>query len=201
MNRRHSLMRHSRPVAALIAAVCTITLALAGCGAGQITQTDSQAAAVDGASGDVGGTIALRDVLIPAPSNSDGSYPAGSSAPVLLTIINQGASADELISVSSPAADRVLVLGTRTIPPGTNITSAIAAIPGTGQPQSPLVAGQLRIVLNTAQPLRAGLNTPVTFVFRNAGTLTVPVPMAAPADSTGEVVESSGHGTESGGHG
>ncbi|MGH3935376.1 MAG: copper chaperone PCu(A)C [Pseudonocardiaceae bacterium] len=193
-------MRRSCPAAALLTTVCAIALALAGCSAGQITQTDSQMAAVDGASGDVGGTIALRDVLIPAPSNSDGSYPARSSVPVLLTIINQGASADELISVTSPAADRVLVLGTRTIPPGMNVTSAIAAIPGTGQPQSPLVAGQLRIVLTTTQPLRTGLNTPVTFVFRNAGTLTVPVPMAAPPDSAGEAVESSGHSTESGGH-
>ncbi|MGH4002484.1 MAG: copper chaperone PCu(A)C [Pseudonocardiaceae bacterium] len=201
MSRRHRLMRHSFPTAALISAICAIALALAGCAAGQITQTDSQVAAVDGAYGDVGDNIALRDVLILAPSSSDGTYPAGSNVPVLLTIVNQGASADELISVTSPAADRVLVLGTRTIPPGTNVTSTLTSVPGTGQSQSPLVVGQLRIVLNTTQPLRAGLNTPVTFVFRNAGTLTVPVPMAVPPDPAGEVVESSGHDAESGGHG
>lgn len=201
MSRRHRLMRHSFPATALIAAACAIALALTGCSAGQITQTDSQMAAVDGAYGDVGDRIALRDVLIPAPSSSAGTYPAGSNVPVLLTIVNQGTSPDELISVTSPAADRVLVLGTRTIPPGTNVTSTIASAPGTGQPQSPLVVGQLRIVLNTTQPLRVGLNTPVTFVFRNAGTLTVPVPMAVPPSSAGEVVESSGHSAESDGHG
>jgi periplasmic copper chaperone A len=201
VSRRHRLMRHCLPAAALVTVICASAPALASCSAGQITQTDSQVAAVDGAYGDVGNSIALRDVLIPAPSSSDGTYPAGSNVPVLLTIVNQGTSADELISVTSPAADRVLVLGTRIIPPGTNVTSTVASVPGTGQPQSPLVAGQLRIVLDTTQPLRAGLNTPVTFAFRNTGTLTVLVPMAAPPDSAGDVVESSGHDTESGGHG
>jgi hypothetical protein len=64
--------------------------------------------------------------------------------------------------------------------------------------------GELRIVLNTTQPLHAGLNTPVTFVFRNAGTVTMSVPMAALPDSAGEVPESSEvpeRSEESSGHG
>lgn len=204
MNRRHRSMRRPLAVTALIAACCATVAALAGCSAGQITQTDSQVAAVDGANGDLG-NIALRDVLIPwktLPPSRDGTYRAGSNVPVLLTIVNQGASTDELIAVTSPAASRVLVLGTSTIPPGTNVTSTGGSTPAAVQ--SPLVAGELRIVLNTTRPLRVGLSTPVTFVFRDAGRVTMPVPIAAPPGSAGEVGEVGkvGESTEeSGGHG
>ncbi|MGH3898951.1 MAG: hypothetical protein ACRDTA_12020 [Pseudonocardiaceae bacterium] len=202
MSRRHRSMWRPLAVTALIAACCAIATAL-GCSAGQITQTDSQVAAVDGAYGDVGDNIALRDVLIPLPPGRNGTYPAGSNVPVLLTIVNQGTNTDELIAVTSPAADQALVFGTKIIPPGANVTSTDGSSPAGVQPLSPLVAGQLRIVLTTTKPLRAGLNTPVTFVFRNAGEVTVPVPMAATQDTAGEapqneVPQNSG---ESNGHG
>jgi periplasmic copper chaperone A len=188
VSRQPWLMRRPLVVTALIAACCATALALVGCGAGQITQTDRQVAAVDGAQGD-NGNIALRNVLIPYPPNSNGIYPPGSSVPVLVTIVNQGISADELIAVTSPAASQVLVLGATTIPSGRTVTSTL----GGAQVTSPLVAGELRIVLINTQPLRAGLDTPVTFVFRNAGKVSLPVPMAEPPNSAGEVIESSGH--------
>lgn len=178
-----SLMRVPLTVAARIVACCAAALALVGCGAGQITQTDSQVSAVDGASGNVGNVIALRNVLIPYPHNQQGIYPAGSVVPVVLTIINQGNSTDELIAVTSPVAVQALVLGTTQIPPGTTVTSTAGAVPVNGEPTSPLVAGELRVVLTTTQPLHAGLNTPVTFQFRNAGKVTLPVPMATPPNS------------------
>lgn len=206
VSRRHRFTRRPLAVTALITASCAAALTV-GCGAGQITQTDSQVAAVDGAYGDVGNNIGLRDVLIPLPPDRNGTYPAGSSVPVLLTIVNQGTTADELIAVTSPAARQAFVFGTKVIPPGTNVTSTAGSTPAGAQPLSPLIAGQLRIVLTTTTPLRAGLNTPVTFVFRNAGEVTVPVPMAAPSDSAGEAAQNSvtdspgeNHG-DSGGHG
>jgi copper(I)-binding protein len=173
-------MRGPLSVAARSMACCAAVLALVGCGAGQITQTDNQVAAVNGAYGNVGSTIALRDVLIPYPSSPDGTYPARSTVPVLLTIVNQGNSADELLGVTSPAAGRAVVLGTTQIPPGTTVISTAGTAPSPGEPTSPLVVGELRILLTTTAPLHAGLNTPVTFQFRNAGKLTLPVPMATP---------------------
>jgi copper(I)-binding protein len=173
------LMRVSLTVAARIVVCCAAALALVGCGAGQITQTDSQVAAVDGAFGDVGNTLALRDVLIPYPNNQQDTYPIGSTVPVLFTIINQGNNTDELIAVTSPAASQTLVLGTRQIPPGTTVLSTAGAVPLT----SPLVVGELRVVLTTTQPLHAGLNTPITFQFRHAGKVTLPVPMGSPPNS------------------
>jgi hypothetical protein len=170
--------------AARVAACCAAALAFLGCGAGQITQTDRQIAAVDGISGNIGTSIALRNVLIPYPSNPSGTYPAGSTVPVLLAIVNQGTRADELIAVTSPAASQVLVLGTAQIPPGTTVLSTTGTAPSSGAPTSPLVVGELRILLTTTKPLHAGLNTPLTFQFRNAGTLTLPVPMGSSPTST-----------------
>lgn len=173
-------MRRAYPVMARIVACCAAALALAGCGAGQITQTDSQVPAVDGAFADVGNTIALRNVLIPYPPNPAGSYAAGSAVPVLVAIVNQGDRPDELLAVSSPAASQVQLQGTTLIPPGTTVFSTSGT--RAGQPVSPLVAGELRIVMITNQPLHAGLNTPITFQFRNAGTVTLGVPMGTPSD-------------------
>lgn len=174
-------MRAPLTVAAHIMACCAAALALVGCAAGQITQTDSQVAAVGGTSGNVGNVIALRDVLIPYPPPiQQGTYPAGSTVPVLLTIINQGGSADELTAVTSPAASQALLLGATKIPPGTTVTSTAGAVSPSGEPVSPLVAAELRVVLTTTKPLHAGLNTPVTFQFRKAGKVTLRVPMATP---------------------
>jgi copper(I)-binding protein len=175
------VMRVPLSVATRFAVCCVAAVALAGCGAGQITQTDSQVAAVDGAFGNVGRAIALREVLIPYPLSQRGTYPSGSTVPVLVTIINQGDRTDELIGVASPAASQVVVEGTTQVPPGTTVNSTA----GPAGDASPLVVGQLRILLTTAQPLRAGLTTPVTFQFRDAGKITLPVPMAVPPNSAG----------------
>jgi hypothetical protein len=162
--------------------VCLVAgLALTGCGAGQITQTAAQQAAVDGASGDAGDDIALRGVLMPSSSDPSGSYPVGSNVPVLATIINYGGEADELMAVTSPMAGRVQVSGTVRIPPLKNVVSNTDP----SAPPSPLVAGKLQIVLVTTHVLRPGLDTPMTFQFRNAGQVTLPVPQAVPAQGTG----------------
>ncbi len=174
-------MRASSTVSARIVACCAAALALVGCGAGQITQTDSQVAAVDGSSIDIGDSIALRNVRLPYPQNQQGTYPSGSPVPVLVTIINQSSTTDELIAVTSPAASRALLLGTTRIPPDSTVTSA--AGPAGGEPTSPLVVGELRVVLLTNQVLPAGLNTPVTFEFRRAGKVTLPVPMGPAPNS------------------
>jgi len=174
-------MRVPFTISARIVACCAcaliVALPLVGCAAGQITQTDHSVAAVDGTSGNVG-MIALRDVSIPYPQNQNGTYPAGSTVPVLLTIINQGNEPDSLITVSSPVASNAAMLGATQIPGGTTVTSTT----GSG-PTSPLVVGELRVLLTTNQPLRAGLNTMLTFQFRNAGKITLSVPMAPAAAS------------------
>lgn len=242
MSRRHLLMRNPLRRTALVATCCAVALAVAGCGAGKITQTDSQASAVDGATADVG-TIAIRDVLIPYPDNGSGAYPAGSDVPLQLTIVNHGGLVDTLVSVSSPVAERVLVQGTTQIPSeaavvakGTGGHEASAGAPSataspspapaapsaepgahgaepsatpeaaphsaepsaepgaqSGAEASPLDVGEVRIVLlDITQPLRAGLNTEITFVFRKAGSVTIPVPIGSPQEPGREPLEGAG---------
>jgi copper(I)-binding protein len=146
-----------------------------------MAQTSQQLPAVEGASGDAGDSIALRNVWIPYP-RSGTSYPPGSRVPVAATIVNQGPTTDELVAVSSPVSGWVEVSGTVHIPPGTNVVSIADSWADAAGTASPLVVGRLRIVLVTTRVLRAGLDTPVTFRFRNAGTVTLSVPMAAPAN-------------------
>ena len=104
--------------------------ALGGCATGQITQTASQAAAVNGASGQAG-PIAVRDAELAYPENGKRFYPADSSAPLRMTIVNTGAAEDKLVAVRSPLAASVRVEGTTTIP-GRN---AIRVVPA-GQTQA-----------------------------------------------------------------
>lgn len=196
MSRRPPLMRSPRTLAARIVACCAAVLALAGCGAGQVAQTASQAAAVDGVNADLD-ALALRDVLIPYPQDHDGTYPSGSSVPVQLTIVNQTSSAETLVSLSTPAARRVLIEGTTTIPAGMSVsggTEQSAAAAPTAAPVSPLNTGELRIVLfDTTRALRPGQNIELTFVFRNAGSVTLPVPMGPPSESERVPLEGGGH--------
>jgi copper(I)-binding protein len=95
---------------ALSKAVLGIGLAavLAGCGAGQITQTDTQLAGINGANGNAG-PIALRDVQLAYPPNMQGVYAPGSNATLILTIVNTGLTPDTLVRVTSPAATSVLI--------------------------------------------------------------------------------------------
>lgn len=185
MSRRHKSMRLPLALAAQIVACFAAVLALAGCGAGQVTQTDTQVAAIDGSNANLGG-IAIRDVWMPYPQDLNGVYPTGSDVPLQLTIVNQGDVPDTLMSVTTPAAAQVLLQGRTTVPPGTSVTTpretGSSAAPTT--PPSPLDAGLLRVTLaGTTRPLRAGQNIEVTFVFQHAGRTTLSVPMASPSGS------------------
>ncbi|MGQ4616958.1 hypothetical protein [Nocardia sp. R7R-8] len=86
-------------VAALAAGAA---IALSGCGAGQISQTARQVAAVNGNHADVG-RIALRNVHIVYPSEGTAYNNAkGGKALIALSIVNNGESVpDELTSITT----------------------------------------------------------------------------------------------------
>ncbi|GAA1619864.1 hypothetical protein ACFQY4_01620 [Catellatospora bangladeshensis] len=84
-------------------------LALSGCGAGMISQTADQVAAVPGFSATVpvpdGGNIALRDAMVGYPGIK--GYPAGADAPLQLRIFNDTDEPVTLESISSNDAASV----------------------------------------------------------------------------------------------
>ena len=87
-----------------------LAVVLTGCGAGQITQTDTQSSGVNGANANVG-QIALRDVQLTAPSDLKAGYPTGSAAVLIATIVNTGLTSDALLKVTTPASVDVLING------------------------------------------------------------------------------------------
>jgi copper(I)-binding protein len=177
---RQSVRRVLKAMAAGTAAVL-----VAGCGAGQIGTIGSQVAAVNGAQG-TAGVVAVRDVRVQFPTSAEASsYPAGANAPLLFTIANSGTAADELISVSTPAATQVNVQGSRTLPGGTALVSGPSTVApsSTDAPSSTAGAtpGRLTAELsNLTQDVKPGLTIAVTFTFAKAGPITVPVPVGAP---------------------
>jgi copper(I)-binding protein len=180
----------------IAAALALSALALSGCAAGQITQTDAQVAAVNGASGDLG-PIALRDAVLAYPGGDVFGYAPGDEAPLLVTIVNSGDQTDELVSVSTPAGE--VVVGGMTTIPGGFVVSSLELARAPGPPSAvadaadpPLGSGELRIVLtDLTGPIRPGLPTFVTFGFRDAGEVTLRVPIDAPAETRPQPAEGS----------
>ena len=79
---------------------------LTGCATGKDAQTVAQIPAIDGVAAD-SGKIGVRDLGIIAPTDS--SYAKGSDAALELVLINTSQQDVKLVSVSTPAADGVLL--------------------------------------------------------------------------------------------
>ncbi|MGW6447859.1 hypothetical protein [Lentzea sp. NPDC055074] len=90
-------------------------LVAVGCSAGQVTQTDTQVAAVDGASGNAG-PIAVRNVMLAFPPDGN-RYEDGADAPLTFVIANSGSTPDKLLSIKSDASEsEAEVVGSKEIP-------------------------------------------------------------------------------------
>lgn len=113
-------------LAVVVALATGLGLAAAGCSAGQITQTDTQVATVDGASGNVG-SIAVRNAQFAFPVSAK-EYKSGDEAPIVVTIVNNGTSADKLLSVSSELGGPAALDGDVELEPQTAIASLFAEL-------------------------------------------------------------------------
>ncbi|USX49689.1 hypothetical protein [Lentzea sp. HUAS12] len=90
-------------------------LVAVGCSAGQVTQTDTQVAAVDGASGNAG-PIAVRNAMLAFPADGN-RYHEGEDAPLTFVIANTGETLDKLLSIKSDASEsEAEVVGAKEIP-------------------------------------------------------------------------------------
>ncbi|SNR61482.1 Protein of unknown function [Haloechinothrix alba] len=176
---------------------CGSALLLAGCGAGQITQTDSQLPAVDGG-GARTDSIVVSNATLAFPEGEDQHhYAGGSDAPVNMHIANRSDEPDELVSVSTDVASDVTIEGDPTV-----LNSGELFIVEPGQLEegedSVLVAGesgllrqQAAVVLNDLEhPVRPAQSVTLTLTFREAGTIEVLAPIApSPHDRVVEVAD------------
>lgn len=194
-----SRLNHMRMPIACAALFGAVALVFTGCGAGQVTQTSEQVSAVNGAEGHVG-PISLLNVRLAYPADGGHAYEPGDSVTLLLTITNTGDRADELAQVSTQATDEVEITGATTVHPDVALMSsdegaaeeAGAPAPSataSSEPAEPQDGGggadaetaQLTIVLRgLTHPVRPGLPTEITFVFAQAGEVTLRVPVGEP---------------------
>mgnify|MGYP001242960053 CR=1 FL=1 len=168
-------------------------VALGGCSAGQVTETDTQVAAVNGGAGDVQ-EIAVRNATFSFPASGT-LYPAGSSAPLQAVLTNEGAD-DKLVEVTSPYTTApATVSGTTALPSRTALhaTGTNAELKAQAEATG---ARTVQITLNGfKQDITPGVTIPVTFVFQNAGPVTVQVPIGEDEKPRPEL-----HDSEAGGH-
>ncbi|MGH3951012.1 MAG: copper chaperone PCu(A)C [Pseudonocardiaceae bacterium] len=161
-----------------------VAIAMAGCGAGQITQTDAHQPAVNGTHG-VAGMLRLSDVALAFPEGETKYYPAGSDVPLTLHIANRGDSGDVLTAVQSPAATSVAISGDKEIVAHHALSVRAEETPEAGSDSAigSEEIGVASILLEgLKQDLRPGQTIEVTLTFREAGRITLRVPIAAPSD-------------------
>jgi periplasmic copper chaperone A len=175
--------RGTRP-AIVVATLLTAGLALAGCSAGSVTQTDTIVSQAAGARG-VTGAVALEDISM--DSGPAETVPSGAEVPLRGTIVNGGAEPDRLVAISSPYAVGFRVEGDTAIP-GENALRLVGAeaVPvGPPNIQTRQPASARLVLTGVTQQLRAGPTYDVTFTFERAGTVTLPVIVVGSGPSEG----------------
>jgi copper(I)-binding protein len=157
-------------------AACGLTLGLTACSAGQIAQTSVQEAAVNGVSAGAG-DIALRNVHLRAPQQSDYVRPGAKVELLFVAANNSPDQPDRLVSIRSDVGS-VPLQGDTTVPP----TGVLVA----GEPDGQIAALEsvdpatpLTIDVSLTKPISNGLTYPFTFTFQRSGDVTVQVPISA----------------------
>ncbi|WP_327143371.1 hypothetical protein [Nocardia sp. NBC_01327] len=179
--------RRALTVAALAAGA---VLALTGCSAGQLAQTSREVAAVNGNSADVG-KIALRDVRFLLPQSEEYNNAKGGKAVLAFSAANLAqATPDELVSVTTDfgtakingKAD-IKAQSTLVADFSKTATTTPAAAPAGDKPADPDAHPLLIEVDGLTKDITPGLTYPVTFIFKEGGTVALNVPVDAGPDN------------------
>ena len=178
-------------------------VALSACSAGQVTQTATQERDKTGAQAQVG-NISLRQAELLHPRG--GSYERGDDADLQVAIINGGTEPDTLVRVGGDGFGSAEIQGPAT---GTGTSSAASSSAATSTASGSSVieiptgasifvgGSDYSITLkNLAEPLTTGQYLEVTFTFKNAGDVTLPVTVATSSNSEtrGEAFDFHGEG-------
>ena len=148
-----------RPIARVAASACAL-LVLTGCGTGLRAQTYLEKSTAE-ATNDAVGFLAVRNFAVLGPTTGT-AWPAGASAPMRLTLVNEGGEEDRLVSVTTPAAASVRVVGPSPL--------TVPAL-GVSDPASGLVLEGL------TRELPGGTYIDVTLSFERNGSKTMLVPV------------------------
>lgn len=181
----HSSPRRQRTsvrFAALALATSAAAVALIACSAGQITQTATQIAAVNGESGEVG-ALRVSNAVMEYPEGA-GYWSEGSEVPLRMAISNNGGKDDELQLVSTTVSAEPRITGSKALVARRTLTIGTAPAGSTGEPDSAADAGDVGkatiVLTGIKQNLYPGMVVRMTLTFRDAGPLKLRVPIAAP---------------------
>ncbi|MGY1821272.1 copper chaperone PCu(A)C [Geodermatophilus sp. SYSU D00079] len=159
----------------VVGAILFLLLALTGCASVQTGSDPLFGRArigLDSVDGQVG-SLRLLSVSIASPGTRGSVHVAGDSAALLVTIANDGDDEDVLAGVGTDVAEEI-VLRDGDDPPDP-------------EPQVPVPPGGVAVVRDVTgthlelsglqERLRSGFSVPVTFEFRDAGPITLSVPI------------------------
>jgi copper(I)-binding protein len=172
-------------------ALALLVPAIAGCEAGNGAPTLQFHAASAGTQTIVNGIRITNVFVLGAPSGS--TLPAGSSASLFMSLFNDGANADTLVSASADGASSVTLDGAPVALPSETAVNLTGPQPSA-------------VLNNLSKPLASGGYIPVTLQFKNAGPVTLQVPVEpqsyywstySPAPSAGSTGAATGTATPS----
>lgn len=167
-----AVIRFSNRLFAASAALAACGLVLTGCGAGQISQTSTQVAAVNGTSATTQ-NIVLRNVHLQA-SQSSGFLQPGQVVPLAFVAANNSPDIDDkLVSITSDVGT-VALSGNVAVPAG----RALVVVPD-GETQAMSNATPATAAVTLTAPITNGLLYTFNFNFEKNGKTSVAVPISA----------------------
>jgi copper(I)-binding protein len=168
--------RTSAVTPGLAACGLAATVALSGCGAGQVSQTATQEPAVNGTLATVG-PISLRNIHLRAPQSGDYVQP-GRDVELLFVAVNGSPDVnDKLVSITSDIGT-VSLSGDTSIP--VNGVLVVGEPDGQIAPlESAEKADAAKAKVALSKPITNGLTYNFTFDFEKAADTTVSVPISA----------------------
>jgi len=142
--------------------LCSLLLALLllGCGSGGAKSASARI-----------GDLTITDAYIPAPASPD-------VAAVYFTVKNNGAKDDALVGATSPVAQSASLHNEMTMQGGSMMMMPLQEIAIPAHQTVSLRVGGMHLMLeNLKQKLQKGQHVQVTLQFKNAGSLTLNVPV------------------------
>jgi len=170
--------RRSAKLAALAAGAVIGAGAIAGCSAGQVSQTAMQQSAVDGSQAVIN-NVALRNVRIQALQTGDFLRP-GATVDLVLVAVNQSPDiTDKLIGITTDIG-KVTVTGDPTL--HASGVLFVGSQNGQSKKSDNAVenADSVKATIALSKPITNGPNYDFTFNFEKAGSVSVGVPISAP---------------------
>jgi copper(I)-binding protein len=174
----------------LAACGLTVAVVLSGCGAGQVSQTATQQAAVNGTSANIG-QISVRNAHIRATQTTDYVEP-GREVELLFVSSNDSPDVnDKLVSITSDVGTVSLTGNTSLPASGTLVVGApdgqITAL------ESVETAEAAKATVQLSKPITNGLTYNFTFTFEKGGQGTIAVPISAGESPRREEATQSDH--------